>query len=193
MQIRVKCDRCAERRCRTHCRCGRNGWATGQAAGRPSPLGIAQAKPQAKAQAKAKAQAVAAPAPAVPPVILPTSRPSMVSVDLLETTEWFQEHMTKIRGARHVIIGSYQYDHPGITTSLLGRLEGRDAFDLTAMVDKGCFDARTPYHQQGRLDRLRRASAEIILCRGQPPLGSFHTQAAVIDRRVAFVGSAKLT
>ena len=117
----------------------------------------------------------------------------MLSVDLLETTEWFQEHMTKIRGARHVIIGSYQYDHPGITTSLLGRLEGRDAFDLTAMVDKGCFDARTPYHQQGRLDRLRRASAEIILCRGQPPLGSFHTQAAVIDRRVAFVGSAKLT
>ena len=101
--------------------------------------------------------------------------------------------MTEIRGARHVIIGSYQYDHPGITTSLLGRLEGRDAFDLTVMVDRGCFDARTPYRQRGRLDRLRRACAEIILCRGLPPYGSFHTKAVVIDRRVAFLGSANLT
>ena len=114
MQIRGKCDRCAERRCRTHCRCGRNGWATGQAAGRPSPLGIAQAKPQAKAQAKAKAHAVAAPAPAVPPVILPVGRPSMLSVDLLETTEWFQELMTEIRGARHVIIGSTVPESAGV-------------------------------------------------------------------------------
>ena len=44
-----------------------------------------------------------------------------------------------------------------------------------------------------RLDRLRRAIADIVLCRGRPPYGSFHTKAFVIDRRVAFVGSANLT
>ena len=52
---------------------------------------------------------------------------------------------------------------------------------------------RTAYHQRPRLERLRRAGATIVLCRGTPTAGAFHAKAVVIDRRTAFIGSANTT
>jgi len=53
--------------------------------------------------------------------------------------------------------------------------------------------SKTPVHQRSRLDRLRRAGATIVLCRGMRSTGSFHAKAVVIDRRTGFVGSANTT
>ena len=50
-----------------------------------------------------------------------------------------------------------------------------------------------PYDQGPRLERLRRAGATIGLCRGTSSTGAFHAKAIVIDRQVAFVGSANAT
>ena len=43
------------------------------------------------------------------------------------------------------------------------------------------------------LRNLRRAGAEVVLCRGTVATGAMHGKAIVVDRRTAFMGSANLT
>ena len=98
-----------------------------------------------------------------------------------------------IAGAHHVIIGSYMFDNEALTSALERRLADSSDFDLTVMVDREMFLLRQPVRQRPRLDRLRRAYAQVLLCRGLPPLGSFHYKAVVLDRRTAYLGTANLT
>ena len=94
-----------------------------------------------------------------------------------------------IASAHHVIIGSYMFDNEALTSALERRLADSSDFDLTIMVDREMFLLRQPVRQRPRLDRLRRAYAQVLLCRGLPPLGSFHYKAVVLDRRTAYVAN----
>ena len=101
--------------------------------------------------------------------------------------------MEEIGYAREVLIASFLFDHAALQEALLRRLNGRGEFDLQVLVDRAAFVERTAYRQRPRLDALRRASASVYLCSGDPPLGAFHAKVAVLDRRICFTGSANFT
>ena len=65
--------------------------------------------------------------------------------------------------------------------------------DVTILVDKEQVQKRRIYYQRSRLLSLKRSGASIILCSGEPPHGSFHVKAIIINRRICFCGSANLT
>jgi len=157
----------------------------GRNAGRP-------AAPIAKAKAKAKAKAQLAPAPAPPPPA-PVGRLPDLAVDVMTPEAWYAAMIDSVEEASEVIIGSYQYDHEGLTHVLERRLRGRAPFDLTILLDREMYNSNTPHGQGSRLNMLKRLSAELVLCRGTRSSGSFHAKAVVIDRRTAYVGSANIT
>ena len=175
ISIRGTCIRCVERRCRSHCRCGRQGTAVGLQAGRPG----------------------AGPAPihVVPPVAVPgpVGAPNNLAVEVLPTLAWFRKMIFEISVADEVLISSLMMDYKPLVDELLRRLGGHAAFEAAIMVDRQAFQDRLCYHQRPRLDALRRAGAGVYLCRGSPPLGRLHTKAVLIDRRYGYVGSANLT
>ncbi len=98
-----------------------------------------------------------------------------------------------IGGASEVMVGTYQYDHPGLTEVLESRLRGNAAFECTVLLDREMHTARAAHYQRPRIERLRRAGATVVLCRGTSSSGAFHAKAVVVDRRTAFVGSANAT
>ena len=193
MSIPGRCKhdpRCNELRCANHCKCARNGWRTGRNRGR---LG----QPAAKAKAKAKA---APPPPPPPPPPLPPMPPAgpvgrmpALSFEVMDVAAWYVAKLESIKDAAEVVVGSYQYDHEKLTDLLERRLRDRSAFHCVLLVDREMFKGKTPFHQRPRLERLRRAGATIVLCRGTPSTGAFHAKGVVTDRRTAFLGTANTT
>ena len=162
------------------------GWRTGRNRGR---LG----QPAAKARAKAKAKAAPAPPPPPPMPPAPVGRMPALSFEVMDVAAWYEAMIASIRGASEVVVGSYQYDHEGLTNVIESCLRGRSAFECVVLLDREMHRLGTPYHQRPRLERLRRAGATIVLCRGTPSTGAFHAKAVVTDRRTAFIGSANTT
>ena len=184
ISIRGKCKNCGEKRCRTHCRCGRHRTVHGREAGRPAP----DHRPPPAAPA-----APAAPAQRPQPVA-PVGRPAAVSAVVLSTTRWWTQLLADVGRASEVSLTTLVYDHPELTNVFLDRLRG-GAFELVLVVDRESFEAQPPVsrEQAARLRALRRAGAEVVLCRGFGRLGRLHSKALVCDRRVAYCGSANFT
>ena len=90
-------------------------------------------------------------------------------------------------------MGSFMFDGQSLTDAMLRRLAGRAAFDATILVDKESFDERTCMGMRPRLDALRRAGATVVICKGEGRFGAFHVNAAVVDRRYCYTGSANFT
>ena len=188
ISIRGPCQRCGERRCRTHCRCGRTGSATGWAAGRPAPK-VAAARP-------APAATVATSSPAAlaeTQVVAPRGRPAALGLEVLTTTAWWAVLLQAVSGASEVLAASFLFDHSGLTDTLLRRLRGRVPFSVTLLVDAEGLRQRTSRHEQPRLRALRDAGAQVYLCSGQGRNGRLHLKALCVDRRTVFTGSANLT
>ena len=122
----------------------------------------------------------------------PIGRMPALSFEVLDVEAGYAAMLDYINDATEVIVGSYQYDHEGLTDVLEGRLRSRYAFDCVVLLDREMHILRKPHHQRPRLDRLRRAGATIVLCRGTPSTGAFHAKALVTDRKTAFVGSANM-
>jgi phosphatidylserine/phosphatidylglycerophosphate/cardiolipin synthase-like enzyme len=116
-----------------------------------------------------------------------------VAVEVMVVAAWYAAMISSLNEASEAVVGSYQYDHEGLTDVLERRLRGHAAFDCVVLLDREMYGLRTPYHQRSRLERLRRAGATVVLCRGTPSTGSFHAKAVVTDRRTAFIGSANMT
>ena len=186
--MRYPCTHCGQQRCRTHCRCARDGTASGLAMGRPSAAALA------KATAKAQPKQAAAPRPAPAPLaVAPVGRASPLQVEVMDPEAWWTSLLQTVRGSTSIIVATYTYDHPDLTRTLLGRLADASNFDLLLLVDKEMFEARTTYHEHARLDSLRRGGATVELCRGHGPRGSFHKKILIADRRTAYLGSANFT
>ena len=189
IQGRCKHDpRCNELRCANHCKCARMGWRKGRNKRR---LGQAAARAGAKAKAKAAPAPEPSPPPPMPPQ--PIGRMPALRFEVLDVATWYAAMLDAIAGASEVFLGTYQYDHADLTDLLERRLRGRSAFECVILLDSEMHRLKTPTGQRLRLERLRRAGATIVLCRGTASTGAFHAKAVVTDRKTAFMGSANMT
>ena len=180
ISIRGPCSKCGERRCKTHCRCGRQGTATGRSAPRPTRI-----------QTVIRAAPVRRPADFA---ARPVGAPAALGFQVLSVSLWWSSLLQEVQHATsEVQVASYIFDHPLLTRALVQKLSGGGAFAVSVLVDKEQFDTRACYHQRPRLAELHRAGAAVYLCRGSPPLGSFHMKTVCIDKRSAFTGSANCT
>ena len=185
------CESCGKWRCATHCDCGLAGDRTGRTAARVR----ADAKAQAAVEARvAKVREETAAEVAAPRVAPPVGCMPNLSVECFKPKEWCVAVLDAVEAASHVVCSSYQYDHTGLTDLFLKRLRPRSAdFSVVLLVDKECFEKGTPSRQRKRLSDLREAGAKVVLCRGTAKTGAMHGKALVVDRRIAFVGSANFT
>ena len=144
--------------------------------------------------------AKAAPAPPPPPppplaplAVNPVGPPATLAVDVLPVDEFYRELINDVRSAPRVDMGTFIFDHPGLTNLLERRLWGSTPFALTIMVDREQFESGEYYYQRSRLRRLFEGGGKVYLCRGPPPQGSFHVKALVVGRRRLYAGSPNFT
>ena len=135
---------------------------------------------------------------AVPPRVVvagPAGPMPQLSMERLRPPEWHRAIVEAVATARHVFSGTYQFDHTLLHETFLRRLSScrLRPFELVVLVDKECYEKGTPSRQGTMLRNLRRAGAEVVLCRGTVATGAMHGKAIVVDRRTAFMGSANLT
>ena len=123
----------------------------------------------------------------------PVGRPAALSCEVLQQQEWWVQLLDAVRDAPEILAASYQFDNPALSSLLDRRLRDRSMLDVTILVDKEQVLGRTIHYQRSRLMSLKRSGASIILCSGDPPHGSFHVKAVIINRRICFCGSANLT
>jgi len=180
------CKACSEWRCKKHCRCGRQGTATGRSAARI--YGVAQ-QPAPKAMAQAKAKAAAAPVHPRAPV----GPPPVDSCLRLRQADWWADLVEAVANSREIELATYMFDDLQLFRVLLGRLTDGSRFSLRINIDAEAIKGNTPAEQRGRLDRLRRAGAAVYACKGDGRLGAYHVKELVVDRRFMFTGSANFT
>jgi hypothetical protein len=190
VQLRGKCKRCHEKRCRSHCRCARQGTLIGRQCARPSA--VAKAKPKAAPAPRVVRanQALAAAAPLV-------GRPAAPRTDLLKKEEWWRRMLEEVNAATSVVVASLSFDHTGLYECFLRRLQGRQPFTLRMLVDEESFNSKDTKQQHPRLRECAAFSqrTRVYLCRGEPGsrLGRFHAKALVVDGRSMFCGSSNYT
>ena len=144
ISIRGPCRKCNERRCKTHCRCGRQGTAVGRSAARPTRV----------------VQRVLRAAPAPRPAHFaarPVGAPAALGFQVLSVSLWWSSLLQEVQNAAsEVLVASYVFDHPALTRALVQKLSGRGLFAVSVLVDKEQFDTRACYHQRPRLAELHR-------------------------------------
>ena len=121
VQLRGKCKRCTEKRCRSHCRCARQGTLTGRECARVG----AAAKAKAKAESAPRIVPVNQPLALVSPLV---GRPAALRAELLRKTEWWRRLQEEVSTATSVVLASLSFDHSGLYACLLQRLRGRQPF-----------------------------------------------------------------
>ena len=176
------CSFCKEQRCRAHCRCGRNN--TDQAKGRSAPRGKDKQR-KVKVSASGSGAALAA----VPNLPGPVGRAPGPSCALLEVNAFYRQCCNAVAEASEVELASYQYDNPSLQKVLVKRLKGRLPFSLKVYLDAEVFQGGIPRYQEPRVRELWQAGAQVFLCKGPGPKGSFHCKAVVVDRRYLYCGS----
>ena len=187
------CTICGERRCRSHCACGRAGTAVGRNAPRVGEG--RRAAPPAVPEGIGLPQTIA----------LPVGRPAHLSVEMLDEDSFFQDVMTELRAGEEVFASTFMYDDPRLHDLLLSRLGNiRREFKFELIVDRQATEGGTCRHMRPRLRELKRAGADIWTCDGHNHreiygagastlYGHVHVKAIVVDRRVAYIGSMNLT
>ena len=183
------CVHCKEQRCRAHCRCARSG----------SPNAKGRAAARGKDQAKKPKVTVAAATRTTSAVAAPLSLPGPVGREpgpsclLLDVGTFYERCCSDLATASEVEMATYQYDCPSLQKVLLKRLKGRSPFSLKVYLDAEMFGAATPRYQKSRVKELWQAGAQVFLCKGPGPQGSFHAKAVVVDRRYLYTGSPNFT
>jgi hypothetical protein len=190
IQIKGPCKTCSERRCRTHCKCGRNKTATGQRAARPGGNGQTvkpkvETPPKDQVVAQAKAAGL-----------------GRLGVTVYRDASWFQACLEEVRTAAKVDIASFLFDDPEFTRVLVQRLKGRMPFSCQVFVDKAAFNSRTSRHQSPRLHELKQHGAIVKLCSGYDASNLFgasahkgimHFKAIIIDQSIGWSGGSNVT
>ena len=172
------CQGCGEQRCKAHCQCARQ--KTSKAQGRSAPRGRLGTTP-------------AEPAASPPRALAPVGRASAASCELLETDMWYHQCCMDIDASSEVEVASYMYDNRRVHQMLLKRLRGRSSFSLNVYIDAETLESSTPYFQRSRLKDLKKAGANIYVCKGKKNRGSYHCKGCVVDRRYLYTGGANFT
>lgn len=112
VQIRGPCGRCRERRCRTHCRCGRSGGHLGRAGPRPARTASASSSPSSSGLGRR--------------AILPEAHRRVAARRLdvnvfSDTSLWFDAIVHELQTASSVHVASYVMDDKaGLYRPLVG-------------------------------------------------------------------------
>ncbi len=178
--IRGDCQECDERRCRAHCKRGRDGTAHGRARSRGA-ITLAPSGTSSESEDEAP--------------LGPIGRPAKtLELKVYGSDDAFWCCLRKgIKSAWEVLLGTYMLDEPSLQILFLMRLAGQYEFSLDVFVEKEMFDVRSARFQRPRLEALRRAGARIWLCDGARGLGPMHMKALCVDRRLVFIGSGNFT
>ena len=85
------------------------------------------------------------------------------------------------------------FDEPDLQNKLHLRL--RSGLRLRVLVDRQQLKRKTDWAKRSlqRLDKLRKAGAQVFLCSGRFDAGCFHNKELVVDKRFYFSGSANFT
>ena len=196
MQIRGPCKTCGEKRCKTHCKCGRKGKAVGRNAPRVPQARVTQTEP-VKRDASEETQSC----PVLPVAV---RSPSKLAVEVFSDASWFDALLAEMRHASTVRVATYVFDDPQVARELARRLRGKQSsnFACKIIVDRAYYESRKAVHQRPRLRELQDLGAEVLLSDGHDGSqifghgarkGIMHYKAVVFDHRVAFTGGANLT
>ena len=98
-----------------------------------------------------------------------------------------------VAAASRVVVAAYLYDNTSLHNLFVQKLKGRGAFDLQVTVDKAGFENRDAPRQRPKLLALKGLGAQVCTASGDGTMGRLHCKAVVLDRRVAYTGSANLT
>ena len=136
-------------------------------------------------------------------VARPVGRPLQLAVETFTKSVWHEPStLSELAASSSVVVSSYMFDEPAITDALLKKLRGRSNFACDIFVDARAYDQKTCYHEGPRLRSLRDAGATIHLCIGKSGKaeygpsglpGAHHIKALILDRKIAYQGSANLT
>ena len=205
--IRSKaCDKCGELRCKTHCKCGRQGTATGRNAPRLSalaaPKAIAKAAPAP--QPKAKAKAASAPQLKAKAQARPDAdaQAQLGEPDIHADGEWFDNFLGKLGSTSEVYASAMIIDDPQFCNGLAAELRKTRGFKLTLVVDRQHYNNETSRCQGECLARLKKLGAEVFLGTGHSGTriygnaawtGLMHRKAVVLDSNLCFMGGSNFT
>jgi phosphatidylserine/phosphatidylglycerophosphate/cardiolipin synthase-like enzyme len=182
---------CGEWKCRACCPCGQEGKLTGRARSRSARA----------------AQASRSPVPAAPENVFVRSvgRPPAPSVALVPQGQFLPQLVSEVRTATTEIVAcSLSYDDRDLHRALLARARARPAVRVELFVDKQQLNSGRPTFERERLRELAAAGAVVWTVRGQSHsslfgeggntvFGHLHSKALVLDKKVAYAGSANLT
>ena len=190
-----------------HCKCGRQGTASGRHAPRsfntmehaPTWTPVAQhAQVALDAQVAQDAQIAQ-----VARVQLPVAMPPKLTVETFAGKPWHNRALQDINQASSsVTVASYIYDHPQLHKAIMRQLNGKPGFKCDVYVDKSQFELGGAKRMGQMLRGLANAGADVYLCVGssnqakfgQPGHnGSMHMKAILIDHQIAYHGSANFT
>ena len=179
----VPCKVCKEWRCKDHCKCGREGTATGRNRARNYGAALG-ARPRTR---------IVVPAPDPVPVV-PVARPVADTNMRMDSAEWWRQVLAAVENAKHVELCSYMFDETALFKALLRRLSDESDFQLNMCLDEEIFmKGETPKWQCSRTAKLQKKGAAVFLCSGMGRLGSYHVKELVVDRRTLFTGSSNST
>ena len=183
------CKDCGEWRCKKHCKCSRE--KLGSAEGRSAPRGPDFDRKVATVGSARAVAAREAPAPLDTTALAPVGRPSKLHWELLSVEEWWQRCKTDVKTCSELELSSYTYDDPDLQRILEQRLRQK-TMTLNVYIDKEML-LRGAKYVKSRLRVLRELGANVYVCKGKGPRGSYHCKAAVVDRRILYTGNANFT
>ena len=182
---------CGEWECRACCPCGQAGLLTGRARSR-STRAVQVDRPTV-------------PAPQQVAFVRSVGRPPAPSVDLVRQAQFLPQLVSDVRTATTEIVAcSLSYDDPDLHRALLARARARPAVRVELFVDKQQLNSGRPTFERERLRELAAAGVVVWTARGQSHVhvfgeggqnkfGQLHSKAVVLDKKVAYQGSANLT
>ena len=180
--VRPRCPDCGDhRRCKDHCLCKGTENAEGRKAPRPT-RGVEPATPPEQPAAMA--------APVMPAAV---GRPASLSVEVFTDSSWIGRAIEDMRGAKHVLLASYVYNHNQVQELLCRRLQDRSKFECVVAVDKSAYHGSVAPGEKIKLKDLKTLGAAIHLCDGVRGNGSFHWKCLILDSRAVYTGSANVT
>ena len=183
------CKDCGEWRCKKHCKCSREKLASAE--GRSAPRGSDVDREVATVGLTRAVAACKASPLTDTTAFAPVGRPSKPHWELLSVEEWWQRCKADVQTCSELELSSYTYDDPDLQRILEQRLRQK-AMALNVYIDKEMLFRGAKY-VKSRLLVLRELGANVYICKGNGPRGSYHCKAAVVDRRTLYTGNANFT
>ena len=183
-----KCKRCKERRCKSHCRCGRLKEFGKSYRARPRTGSTTGMK---KANGKKTSTAQTATLP------LSSGSANAPSAKTYAEGTWLDLLVKEPPSAHKALLCSYLYDDDALHAALLKRLKCKDGFESTPALDRSAHYRGMSTTQAKKVKELRTSGAKVYLATGHDGTnghtGIQHRKGTLLDDDVVWSGSANLS